>query len=102
LATQCDWQLIAIKKSRSVKFRHRDGMLTSYPEIRDRIYVLARQRNLRVDWVESMRRYRDVLLYDSRQVVVARATVPLRHIDQDDLTKLVYDLEGVFGKGWMD
>jgi hypothetical protein len=77
-------------------------VLTSYPEIRDRIYLLARQHNLRVDWVESTRRYRDLLLYNSGQVIVARATVPLRHLDPDVLAQLVKDLEGVFGKGWMD
>jgi hypothetical protein len=85
-----------------VKFCYFNGVLTSYPEIRDRIYTLARQRNLRVDWIESTRRYRALLLYDSGQVVVARATVPVRHVDSDDLAKLARDLEGVFGKGWMD
>ena len=85
-----------------MKFCYFNGVLTSYPEIRDRIYVLARQRNLRVEWIESTRRYRDLLLYDSGQVVVARATVPLRHVDPDNLAKLSRDLEGVFGKRWMD
>jgi hypothetical protein len=102
LATQCSWQQIATEKSLSVKICYFDDMLTSYPEIRDRIYMLARQRDLRVDWIESTRRYRDLLLYDSGQAVVARATVPVRHVDLDDLAKLTHDLDGVFGEGWMD
>lgn len=77
-------------------------MLMSYPEIRDRIYVLARQRNLRVDWIEPSRLYRELLLYDSGQVLVARATVPLRNLTQKRLTELSRNLEGVFGEGWME
>lgn len=77
-------------------------MLMSYPEIRDRIYVLARQRNLRVDWIEPSRLYRELLLYDSGQALVARATVPLRNLTQKRLTELSRNLEGVFGEGWME
>ncbi|MEU9831980.1 hypothetical protein AB0D67_10630 [Streptosporangium sp. NPDC048047] len=40
--------------------------------------------------------------YNSEQTVVARSRVPLRHMDPDLLAALAYDLEGVFGKGWMD
>ena len=76
-------------------------MLETYPEIRDRIYALARKHNLRVDWIESGRRERTLLLYDSRQEAVARAVVPVRYAEQDQLTRLAYDLAGVFGEGWM-
>jgi hypothetical protein len=55
-------------------------MLATYPEIRDRIYALARKHGFRVDWLETVRDYSLLLLYDSRQVVVARARVPLRHM----------------------
>jgi hypothetical protein len=77
-------------------------MLTTYPEIRDRIYVLARKHALRVDWRETTRSERILLLYDSRQVVVARARVPLRRMKPDVLAELAYQLEDVFGEGWME
>lgn len=77
-------------------------MLTTYPEIRDRIYQLARQHGLRVDWTFASRSERRLVLYDAGQVPVARAAVPLRHIKQIQLTALVNSLEGVFGEGWMN
>ncbi len=76
-------------------------MLATYPEIRDRIYALARKHAFRVDWRETTRNSRLLLLYDSKQVVVARARVPLRHMDPDVLAELAYQLEDVFGEGWM-
>ena len=63
-------------------------MLATYPEIRDRIYALARKHGLRVDWCETSRNDRLLLLYDSRQVVVARALVPLRHMNPGKLADL--------------
>jgi hypothetical protein len=77
-------------------------VLTTYPEIRDRIYELARQHGLRPDWVESTREMRALVLYDADQIVVARATVPLRRLEFDTLTRLAHDLETVFGKDWME
>ena len=77
-------------------------MLLTYPEIRDRIYTLARKHNLRVDWIESGRSTRTLHLYDSRQVLVARAVVPVRRMDPVPLADLAYNLEGVFGEGWMN
>lgn len=77
-------------------------MLTTYPEIRDRIYELARKHNLRLDWRESGSRTRTLLLYDSGQVVVARGTVPLRHSSRAVLEELDRAFEGVFGEGWMN
>jgi hypothetical protein len=77
-------------------------MPTAYPEIRDRIYALARKNELRVDWRETTRNSRLLLLYDSRQIVVARARVPLRRMDPDVLAELAYQLEDVFGEGWMN
>jgi hypothetical protein len=85
-----------------VKFRYLDGVLATYQEIRDRIYQLARQRDLRLDWREFNRDTRTLLLYDSRQVVVARATVPVRHLGPRVLTTLSRELTGVFGEGWMN
>ena len=76
-------------------------VLTTYLEIRDRIYELARRSGLRPDWVESTRETRALLLYDA-EVVVARATVPLRRLEPDTLTRLAHDLEMVFGKDWME
>jgi hypothetical protein len=102
MATHCNWQRAEIGKSRFVKFRYRAAMLTTYPEIRDRIYALARQHGFRVDWLETARDYRLLLLYDSRQVVVARALVPLRHLNPGKLAELAYQLEDVFGEGWMN
>jgi hypothetical protein len=77
-------------------------MLATYPEIRDRIYALARKHALRVDWLETTRNDRLLLLYDSRQVAVARARVPVRHMKPDMLAGLAYQLEDVFGEGWMN
>ncbi|HEU5158663.1 MAG TPA: hypothetical protein VFU43_16820 [Streptosporangiaceae bacterium] len=77
-------------------------MLATYPEIRDRIYALARRHGLRPDWVESTREMRHLLLYDANQVVVARARVPVHRMDTDLLACLAHDLETVFGKDWME
>ena len=77
-------------------------MLATYPEIRDRIYMLARKHALRVDWRESTRSDRLLLLYDSRQMVVAQAFVPLRRVKPSALAELAHQLEGVFGEGWME
>jgi hypothetical protein len=77
-------------------------MLATYPEIRDRIYALARKHGFRVDWCETTRSERILLLYDSRQTVVARARVPLRRVKPNVLAKLAYQLEDVFGEGWME
>jgi hypothetical protein len=74
----------------------------TYPEIRDRIYELARWHGLRPDWVESTREMRHLLLYDANRIVVARARVPLRRMDADLLARLAGDLEKVFGKDWME
>lgn len=76
-------------------------MLTTYQELRDRIYVLARQHGLRPDWVESTRSVRMLLLYDRNQVVVARTTVPVRDITMAKLERLRDDLAPVFGREWM-
>jgi hypothetical protein len=76
-------------------------VLATYPEIRDRIYELARRHDLRPDWVESTREMRALVLYDANQVAVARATVPLRRLEPETLTRLAHDLEIVFGKDWM-
>jgi hypothetical protein len=85
-----------------VKFGYRVAMLANYPQIRDRIYALARKHELRVDWRETTRSYRLLLLYDSRQAVVARARVPLRRMDPDVLAELAHQLDDVFGEGWMN
>jgi len=77
-------------------------VLTTYPEIRDRIYLLARQRGLRVDWIDYGRLGRELLLYDSRQIVLVRTRVPVRNINLPKCAKLTYDLEVVFGEGWMN
>jgi hypothetical protein len=77
-------------------------MLATYPEIRDRIYALARKHGLRVDWRETTRNNRLLLLYDSRQTVVARARVPLRSMKPDVLAELAYQLEDAFGERWME
>ena len=76
-------------------------MLATYQEIRDRIYELARQHDLRPDWPESTKSVRLLLLFDRGQVVVARAMVPVRPMDPDLLAALERSLEGVFGKDWM-
>lgn len=98
----CARQRIATGKSRFVRFRYREAMLAIYPEIGDRIYALARKNALRVDWRETTRNSRLLLLYDAGQMVVARARVPLRRMDPDVLAELAYRLEDVFGEGWMN
>jgi hypothetical protein len=77
-------------------------VLTTYPAVRDRIYEMARQHDLRPDWVESTRSGRLLLLYDRTQTVVARTTVPVRGITRARLERLRDDLEHVFGKEWME
>lgn len=77
-------------------------MLTSYQEVRDRIYEMARLHNLRPDWAESTRSVRLLLLYDASQLVVARATLPVRDITMGKLERLRDDLAPVFGKDWME
>lgn len=77
-------------------------MLTTYQELRDRIYALARQYGYRPDWVESTRSVRLLLLYDSNQIVVARTTVPVRDITLGRLERLRDDLAPVFGEEWME
>ena len=76
-------------------------MLTTYQELRDRIYEMARRSGYRPDWVESTRSVRLLLLYDSNQVVLARTTVPVRDITMAKLNRLRDDLAPVFGKEWI-
>jgi hypothetical protein len=77
-------------------------VLRTYQEIRDRIYELARLHDLRPDWVESMRSSRLLLLYDRQQVVAGRAIVPVRHPSLRAAAELQHQLEGVFGKDWLE
>jgi hypothetical protein len=77
-------------------------VLTAYQEVRDRVYEMARRHNLRPDWAESTRTVRLLLLYDPSQIVVARATVPVRDITMAKLERLRDDLAPVFGKEWME
>ncbi len=77
-------------------------MLTTYQELRDRIYEMARRFGYRPDWAESTRSVRLLLLYDSNQIVVARTTVPVRDITMAKLDRLREDLAPVFGKEWME
>ncbi|RCG30170.1 hypothetical protein DQ384_15545 [Sphaerisporangium album] len=74
-------------------------MLSTYPEIRDRTYGLARELTLRVEWAETGRSVRLLLLYDRAQIVVGRATVPVRDLRLTVLTNLERDLAHVFGEG---
>jgi hypothetical protein len=76
-------------------------VLSVYPEIRDRIYELARNHGLRVDWAETTRTVRLVLLYDQTQIIVARAVVPVRAIRLTQLNDLEHAPEHVFGKDWL-
>ncbi|MET8141860.1 hypothetical protein ABZU32_16260 [Sphaerisporangium sp. NPDC005288] len=76
-------------------------MLSSYQEIRDRIYKLARESSLRVEWAETGRSVRLLLLYDRAQIVVGRAIVPVRDLRSTVLVNLERDLEHVFGEGWL-
>ena len=77
-------------------------MLTTYKELRDRIYQMSRQLGYRPDWVESTRSVRMLLLYDGNQVVITRTTVPVRDITLAKLERLRDDLAPVFGKEWME
>jgi len=77
-------------------------VLTTYQEVRDRIYEMARRHSLRPDWAESTRSVRLLLLYDSSVTVVARATVPVRDITMAKLERLRDDLAPIFGKEWME
>lgn len=77
-------------------------MLIAYQEVRDRIYEMARRHNLRPDWAESTRTVRLLLLYDPSQIVVARATVPVRDVTVAKLERLRDDLAPIFVKEWME
>lgn len=77
-------------------------MLTTYQQLRDRIYQLSRRFGYRPDLVESTRSVRALLLYDGDQVVIARTTVPVRDITMAKLDRLRDDLAPVFGKDWME
>jgi len=77
-------------------------VLTTYQELRDRIYQMSRQFGYRPDWIESTRSVRMLLLYDGKQVVVARTTVPVRDITMAKLERLHDDLAPVFGKEWTE
>jgi len=77
-------------------------VLTTYQELRDRIYQVSRQFGYRPDWIESTRSTRMLLLYDGTQVVVARTTVPVRDITMAKLERLRDDLIPVFGKERME
>jgi len=63
---------------------------------------MARRHSLRPDWAESTRTVRLLLLYDPSQIVVARATVPVRDITLAKLERLRDDLAPIFGKEWME
>jgi hypothetical protein len=78
------------------------AVLSTYPEIRDRIYQLARQRGLLVTWPEKTRSIQVLHLVTPQQVVVAIATVPVRGITTEALERLARDLERMFGKDWME
>jgi hypothetical protein len=73
----------------------------TYQQIRDRIYEHARRRGLRVDWVETTRTARLVLLYDCCQVAVGRAIVPVRNVSAVHVSDLEAKLEHLFGKDWL-
>lgn len=77
------------------------GVLTTYTEIRDRIYRLARERGLRVDWPEKTKSRQLLHLVDADRVVVAITTVPVKGITHEALERLAADLEHLFGKDWM-
>ncbi|GAA0375563.1 hypothetical protein GCM10010160_02030 [Acrocarpospora corrugata] len=67
-------------------------MLTVYQDIRDRIYTLARDHGLRVDWSETTQGVRLLFLYDRSQVLIARTNVPVRGITVRALDDLQTDL----------
>jgi hypothetical protein len=77
-------------------------VLTTYQELRDRIYLMSRQFGYSPDWIESTRSTRMLLLYDGTQVVVARTTVPVRDVTTAKLERLRDDLSPVFVKEWME
>jgi hypothetical protein len=77
-------------------------MLTTYPEIRNRIYQLARERDLTVEWVELTKGRRKILLYDSKRLRVASADVVLRGYGRRMLAELAGELADVFGEGWLE
>jgi len=77
-------------------------VLTTYKELRDRIYQMSRQLGYRPDWIESARSVRMLLLYDGNQVVIARTSVPVRDITLAKLERLRDDLAPVLEKEWVE
>ncbi|WP_066366390.1 hypothetical protein [Herbidospora mongoliensis] len=80
---------------------HSGHMVTSYREVVDRIYSLARLHALSVRWRETTSGSRLLLLYDGTEVVVGRSIVPIRNITRAALDDVEHDLEHVFGRGWL-
>lgn len=80
---------------------HSGDMVTSYREVVDRIYTLARLHALSVRWRETTTASRLLLLYDGTEVVVGRSMVPIRNITRAALEDVEHDLEHVFGRGWL-
>jgi hypothetical protein len=59
--------------------------------------------NTSFEWTgETTPNNRLLLLYDSRQAVVARALVPLRRMNPGVLAELAHQLDDVFGEWWMN
>ncbi len=80
---------------------HSGVMVTSYRDVVDRIYTLARLHALSVRWRETTTASRLLLLYDGTEVVVGRSMVPIRNITRAALEDVEHDLEHVFGRGWL-
>jgi hypothetical protein len=78
-------------------------VLTTYQEIRDRIFKLCREHGLRPDFPETTRAGRVLLLWTGEQEVVARSFLPaVADPPPTVLERLRHDLAGVFGEGWME
>ena len=74
----------------------------SYQDIRDRLMSHALAMSLRVDWIESTRTQRVVLLWDREQVVQGRSVVPLFPDKTPSLVAVLErDLRHLFGEGWL-
>ncbi|WP_084955461.1 hypothetical protein [Thermoactinospora rubra] len=78
-------------------------MLSAYPEIRDRIFQLARDKGLRVELAESSPRSSALLLliWDQAHINIGRAILPTRHLNPDVIADLERKLEHIFGKDWL-
>lgn len=73
--------------------------MSSYPELRNKIAANTRRLGLRLDWVETTKTGRHLLIWNAEGVIVARVMLPYRMTIRLSAA-IVAGLEPIFGKDW--